>query len=205
MECCAVVAHNLKSATRLRTFWTKRRDYDVPPFFHGVRTAFYVSTTVLFAGEEVKYSAVVPNIVVVTRQICGRNVIHAPVDVLGENAEPRLADVDGFSRNVEDCKVPISGGQQVVNQSRFPASYIDDRRVVWRDPLNQLQGRLETGKIPADRIRSFHGVDGIPMIRGLLAPGGLSEKSVISPQRMAPTPVTVANQTEAPFCPKSQA
>ena len=81
-------------------------------------------------------------------------------------AEAPLRESDRRCRDVEDGHVRVAAIEQIVDEGRLAAAYVDDRRIVPRRERHDLtQGRLEVRGVPAHAIERLGPVDRFPMRR----------------------------------------
>jgi hypothetical protein len=164
MQRIGIVAHHIKAAALLRPFRTKRRDNHISTRLHGPGNLSDVGGSILGSGEKVKNGTVMPQVVILFGQLRTRNVPDQPGYPAPFFARSRSGHVDRGSGYIQDTDIPITFGEQIVDESRFAPTNIDDRRGMIRsNRFDERKRAIEMLPIPAHGVCRLRLVDGLPM------------------------------------------
>jgi hypothetical protein len=87
-----------------------------------------------------EYRPVMPDVERARGQVGSQYIRGNPSHALSSGAEALASGFECGGRDVEHRELAVAGGQQVVHQSRFAATHVDDRGVlVLGSPMDVLQ------------------------------------------------------------------
>src|SRR5215469_18842442 len=108
--------------------------------------------------------AVVPEVISVSLQLHLADVTHQPMHPFRIRAQPLSCDFNCGWRDVQYRQIFVSTMKKVVDQGRFPATYINDgdgSRL--GSSLDECQRGFKVSTVPANRVGSLCRVDLFPM------------------------------------------
>ena len=110
-----VITYNVQAAAFGRTLRTERCNDDVASWFDGVCYLAHVRRTFLGFGQEVEYRTVMPHVVLMPREGKRRNVAAKPTDSSCAVTKSRLGHFQCGQRNIQNGKLVIPPGPQIVD------------------------------------------------------------------------------------------
>src|SRR5207248_3191879 len=164
MQSVRIVSDHVETAALGWTFWPKRADNHMPSGLYRIGYLADICYAGLGRSQKMEYCAVMPHIVSRRLKLRRSNIGDDPTHLGGSSPDSLHGRLDRGLGNIKDGDVLVSLSEQVIDQSRFTATDIDDGgRPCGSGALYQFQRGLKMRTIPADRVRSLGAVDFFPM------------------------------------------